>query len=133
MLTTATTLQGFAATVTTAIDNTPSGDKRASIIATLIGPADTNVTASMKFYTTIAGVIGQRMEISSAGDVWIGASAGEVSAKLDVQSTTQGFLPPRLTTTQRDAISTPAAGLMIYNTTTNKHQGYDGTVWNDFY
>jgi hypothetical protein len=55
------------------------------------------------------------------------------SAVLDVTSTTQGFLPPRMTTTQRDAITSPAAGLIIYNTTTSKHQGYNGTTWNDFY
>ena len=40
------------------------------------------------------------------------------SAVLDVQSSSQGFLPPRLTTTQRNAISSPASGLLIYNTTT---------------
>jgi hypothetical protein len=38
-----------------------------------------------------------------------------------------------MTTTQRDAISSPTAGMMIYNTTVNKHQGYNGTTWNDFY
>lgn len=54
------------------------------------------------------------------GQVGIGTTAPDVHAKLDVVSTTQGFLPPRLTTTQRDAISTPTAGLIIYNSTTNK-------------
>ena len=63
----------------------------------------------------------------------IGSAAPNASATLDVQGTTGGFLPPRLTTTQRDAIASPAAGLVIYNTTTNKHQGYNGTTWNDFY
>jgi len=38
-----------------------------------------------------------------------------------------------MTTTQRDAISSPTAGMMVYNTTVNKHQGYNGTSWNDFY
>lgn len=61
------------------------------------------------------------------------ATAQNASAVLDVESTTQGFLPPRMTTAQRDAIATPAAGLIIYNTTDNKHQGYDGTNWNNFY
>jgi hypothetical protein len=55
------------------------------------------------------------------------------SARLQVNSTTQGFLPPRMTTSERDLIATPAAGLIIYNTSTNKHQGYNGTTWNDFY
>lgn len=57
----------------------------------------------------------------------------ESTAKLQVDSTTQGFLPPRMTTTERDAITTPAAGLMVYNTTTNKAQCYNGTTWNDLF
>jgi len=42
------------------------------------------------------------------------------SAKMQVESTTQGFLPPRMTTTQKNAIATPAAGLVVYDTTLNK-------------
>ena len=57
----------------------------------------------------------------------------DASAKLQVDSTTKGFLPPRMTTTQRDAITTPAAGLMVYNTTTNKAQCYNGTAWQDLF
>jgi hypothetical protein len=53
------------------------------------------------------------------------------SAILDVYSTNKGFLPPRLTTAQRDAIAAPAAGLMIYNTTVNCLQWWNGTVWYD--
>jgi len=48
-------------------------------------------------------------------------------------STTGGFLPPRMTTTERDAISSPASGLMVYNTTTNKAQCYNGTAWQDLF
>jgi hypothetical protein len=71
---------------------------------------------------------------STSGSVGIGANTSiNASAILDVTSTTQGFLPPRMTTAQRDLIATPAAGLVIYNTSTNKHQGYNGTTWNDFY
>jgi hypothetical protein len=43
-----------------------------------------------------------------------------VSALLQVNSTTKGFLPPRMTTTQKNAISSPAAGLVVYDTTLNK-------------
>ena len=39
------------------------------------------------------------------------------SAALEVRSTTQGFLPPRMTETERDQISSPAVGLILYNTT----------------
>ena len=60
--------------------------------------------------------------------VGIGVPAENIhpSAELEVKSTTKGFLPPRMTKAQRDAIVTPAAGLLIYqtdgdenNTTTN--------------
>jgi hypothetical protein len=43
------------------------------------------------------------------------------------------MLPPILTTTQRNALTGVVAGAMIYNSTTNKHQGYNGSTWNDFY
>lgn len=55
------------------------------------------------------------------------------SAEVQIDSTTKGFLPPRMTTTQRTSISTPAAGLMVYDTTLNKHYGFDGTNWNALY
>lgn len=57
---------------------------------------------------------------TTAAGIGINNTAPDASAQLDIASTTQGFLPPRMTTTQRDAIATPAAGLMIYNTSTNK-------------
>lgn len=53
----------------------------------------------------------------------------DTNAIADFQSTTKGILPPRMTTTQRDAISSPAAGLTIYNTTTNTLNTYNGTTW----
>jgi hypothetical protein len=48
------------------------------------------------------------------GQVGINTTAPDASAQLDISSTTKGVLLPRLTKTQRDAIVTPAAGLMIY-------------------
>ncbi len=70
-----------------------------------------------------------RLSIDSSGRVGIGTTSPNASALLDVTSTTQGLLPPRMTTTQRNAISSPAAGLMIYNTTTNKLNFYNGSAW----
>ena len=51
------------------------------------------------------------------------------SAMLDVSSTNKGFLPPRMDSTQRNAITSPVAGLTIYNTTMNAYQVYNGTGW----
>jgi hypothetical protein len=55
------------------------------------------------------------------------------SSILDVASTTKGFLPPRMTTTQKNAISSPASGLMVYDSTTNKLCCYNGSTWNDLF
>jgi hypothetical protein len=38
-----------------------------------------------------------------------------------------------MTNTEMLAIATPSAGLIVYDTTNNKHYGYDGTTWNPFY
>ena len=64
------------------------------------------------------------------GNCTVGAiSATGTSAKLEVQSTTKGFLPPRMTTAQRNAIGSPTAGLMIYNTSTNKLNVRTASTW----
>ena len=63
------------------------------------------------------------------GALTIGTSNISGSAVLQVNSTTKGFLPPRLTTAQRDLIASPAAGLVIFNTTTTKLECYDGAAW----
>ena len=57
------------------------------------------------------------------------AQTKDLSAALQVNATDKGFLPPRLTTAQRDGISSPATGLLIYNTDTNQVNVYDGTAW----
>lgn len=51
------------------------------------------------------------------------------SAILDVSSTNQGFLPPRMTMLQILAISSPAVGLMVYNTDLQCPVYFDGTIW----
>ena len=54
--------------------------------------------------------------------------APDHSAMLDVSSANQGFLPPRMTTAQRDAIQNPAVGLTIYNTDVKCLMFYSGPV-----
>jgi len=66
------------------------------------------------------------------GGVSIGSTDLNTAVLLQLTSTTKGFLPPRMTTTQRDAISSPPAGLVIYNTTTSKLQVYT-TAWTDLH
>ena len=79
--------------------------------------------------------------VKTSGSITVGAGASSVagtlvvgsttptgsSAALEVKSTSQGLLLPRLTTTQRDAIVSPEAGLLVYNTSSSKFQGYSST------
>jgi hypothetical protein len=58
-----------------------------------------------------------------------GTGTPNASAVLELESTTQGFLPPRMSTAQRDAISTPTNGMVIYNTTLNCLQLYNDSGW----
>lgn len=59
----------------------------------------------------------------------IGNSSVNSTAMLQIDSTTKGFLPPRMTTAQRTAIATPAEGLTVYDTDLHKMYTYDGTIW----
>jgi hypothetical protein len=70
-----------------------------------------------------------RKSVAIDSDMGAGAPQANASAVLDVKSTTKGFLPPRMTTTEKNAIATPAAGLMIYDTTLNRPCFYNGTSW----
>ena len=53
----------------------------------------------------------------------------DASSILEMRTTTKGMLIPRMTTTDRNTISLPATGLIIYNTLTNQFNYYDGTSW----
>jgi len=60
----------------------------------------------------------------------IGSSTAPVaSALVEMTSTTKGLLPPRMTTTQINAISSPANGLLVYNTTLDKLCVYENGTW----
>ena len=64
--------------------------------------------------------------------VGVGTITPNASAQLDVSSTTKGFLPPRMTYAQRQSITTPPAGLLLWcsNCGTNGElQVYNGTTW----
>jgi hypothetical protein len=66
--------------------------------------------------------------LTTFAQIGIGTTSPNVNAALDVTSTSQGMLFPRMTTTQRDAINSPAKGLTIYNTTLNSVQTNTGTA-----
>jgi hypothetical protein len=69
----------------------------------------------------------ERARISPAGNLLVGTATDVPSSKLTVTSTTQGFLQPIVTNTQRDAISTPEQGLQVFSTTDSANYVYRGT------
>jgi hypothetical protein len=74
---------------------------------------------------------GKALSLNGIGNsnVIVGGIIDVASAQLQISSTTKGFLPPRMTTTQKNAIGTPAAGLMVFDTTLVKLCVYSGTAW----
>ncbi len=89
------------------------------IKVTMSHNADTNVYRSL-------------VRALATNNLLIGSSntpSANYSALLILESITKGFLPPRMTTAQRNAIVNPVAGLMIYNTTTNVLNFHNGSVW----
>ena len=69
------------------------------------------------------GMISGQVSLNTAGN------PPDASAVLDVSSTVKGILIPRMSTGDRDLIGTPATGLMIYNTTTNAFNYWNGAAW----
>ena len=72
--------------------------------------------------------------LTTKAQVGIGVAATDVnaSAQLEVKSTNKGFLPPRMTVAQRDSISSPAAGLVLWCSncgTSGELQVYNGSSW----
>jgi len=86
------------------------------------GHSDTNALEILEASNT-------RFFIKPGGNIGIGTVSPNASSLLDVSSTTKGVLLPRMTTTQVNAISSPANGLTVYNTTLNTLCFYNGTSW----
>ncbi len=63
--------------------------------------------------------------------VGIGTTSPDASAALDITATDKGFLMPRMTTTQKTAITSPTEGLQVYDTDTKSIWTFDGTTWKE--
>ena len=71
------------------------------------------------------------VNVCAHAQVGIGITTPAASAQLDISSTTKGLLVPRMTATQKAAVSSPATGLLIYQTDgTQGFYYYDGALWN---
>lgn len=97
--------------------------------------AQNNGVGNHVWYTAPSGTAGnaitftQAMTLDASGNLGIGTTSPNASAILDAQSTTKGVRMPNMTTTQKNAISSPAAGLMVFDTTLAKLCVYSGSAW----
>lgn len=117
--------------VTTGSYNTALGSESGNNITSgsyniCIGNAVQAVAATSSYQLNIGGLIYGDLQ---NGRLWMGATSGNANAILDLQSTTKPAMLPRMTTTQRNAVSSPTAGMEIYNSTTNKKNFYNGSAW----
>jgi hypothetical protein len=69
------------------------------------------------------------LRIANSRNILLGTPTDVASSKLTINSTTQGFLPPRMTTTQKNAIASPAAGLVVYDSTLGKLCVRTASAW----
>lgn len=93
-------------------------------------------SGGLGFATQTSGAVTtEKMRLTATGNLLVNTTTDVPSAKVTIASTTQGFLPPRMTATQASAISSPAEGLLVYVTDTNGTftakgwWGYDGAAW----
>lgn len=89
------------------------------------GTSSTNVGINV----SASGGTNNYAAIFPSGNVGIGTSTPTATALLDISSTTQGVRFPTLTTTQQNAISTPATGLLIWNSDSLALCSYNGSAW----
>jgi hypothetical protein len=85
--------------------------------ANIAGPVGVGGALTVVGATTLTSTVG------------IGTTSPSASAILDAQSTTKGVRMPNMTTVQKNAIASPAAGLMVFDTTLAKLSVYSGVAW----
>jgi uncharacterized protein (TIGR02145 family) len=93
---------------------------------------DENTGFSSPAIQSIAIIVGgsEKARFVSNGNLGLGTGNPHSSALLDITSTTKGVLPPRMVSTQRTAISSPAIGLLVFQTDSPAgYYYYTGTNW----
>jgi hypothetical protein len=94
---------------------------------------DQVVTSSGLLFNVKNNSFANMFAVNFLGQASMGTASPNASAQMQINSTTRGFLPPVMTTTQKNAIASPAAGLVVYDSTTNKLCCYNGSTWNDLF
>jgi hypothetical protein len=125
-------IKGSGVNILASINLRTTGGSGESYDAWVTGRVGGGIQVNNSFTVSNGGsgpVTGTTMFSVTTTSVGVGINTPNAAAMLDVTSTTKGFLPPRMTTTNRNAITSVPAGLVIYNTTTNNLNTYNGSVW----
>lgn len=94
-----------------------------------VNQIDTAGLAVLKIGTSLnGGAVTNRVSLTNTGSLGVGTVLPDTSSVVDITSTTRGMLVPRMTTSQRDLISSPVESLLIYNTTLSKFQYYTSAI-----
>ena len=100
-------------------------------LTTEIDGSITNEIQNIKQVLAI-GLDADSSALNNLGELTVGTNTIHSSAIMEVSSTSKGFLPPRMTQVERDAISNPEAGLIVWCTncgTNGSLSAYNGTGW----
>ena len=129
------------ANILTTIENLDTTDSTAALLSfvsrsggavnrSFIGNVSNTAGGSIVFgHRTGTTAYAERMRIDYLGNLGIGTSSPNANAILDVTSTTKAFMPPRMTTAQKNAIASPTAGMVVYDTDMKGISFYNGTAW----
>jgi hypothetical protein len=117
----------------TDIAGTPNLNGGSLILTSGAGKGTGTSTISFQTGTTETSgttlqTLSTKMTILGNGNVGIGTTTPNATAKLDISDTAKGILIPRMTTAQRDSISTPATALQVFSTTDSTNYIYRGTT-----
>lgn len=94
--------------------------------------ASTDTNGNIELEPNGSGLVRSTKKSAWSDSMAVGQNAAaDSSAILELESTSKGLLLPRMTAAQRNAISSPAAGLNVYNTDSSKPNYYNGTLWKE--
>ncbi len=127
---TATPAAGFGPRLSFFAESNTTLDRDAGVIETPWTTAtDASRTTDMVFHTVNSGTTAEALRLYGNKRAMIGGGTNQASAALQVNSTTGGFLQPKVTTSEMNGISAPVEGLTVYNTTEKGEYKYDGSAW----
>jgi hypothetical protein len=105
-----------------------SNSSNAPVVSTPFVPAEATVSTGL----LSSGTVAENTPYWN-GTMWVitNSTIHNNGSEVEIASTSQGFLPPHMTTAERDGIASLATGLTIYNTTKHSLQWWNGGLWVD--